>query len=372
MRRSHRRLFAFAVALMTFAPGAAAQETKPIPTARPALPDVQWKGASAATGTALRLGKGDVPVSFHTGYWTSLNDGDTDLTICGAKVNLNVWIDTLGSGTHPSIGNVTETPTIVSLTAGKTKYWLLIDRDLPDATGWRGWRVASATAAEFKADSETFRIVDADMDGVFGEHREDMLLSYDTNTLCLFRGEAWTEEHGHRVKVEKGQIYTGQLPVPPIKPLTEADCEKALCLMNSYRQRGGIDAVWMDQTLSDHVRLHCEWMDKNGRFSHPEQPGTPGYTQEGHNAGMASVLGTGVGSLIDGMTMQILTAFHRQQVLDPRVQVTGFGHVGKYFGPRSCSSMRPWSAPCAATWPSTLACRRMSCSRAASCTTSAS
>jgi hypothetical protein len=69
----------------------------------------------------------------------------------------------------------------------------------------------------------------------------------------------------------------------------------------------------------------------NNILTHPEEKGKPGYSEEGHQAGMRSILGRGMGAetLAFGM---VNTYFHRQDVIRPHALAFGVGYDGSFGG----------------------------------------
>ena len=66
-------------------------------------------------------------------------------------------------------------------------------------------------------------------------------------------------------------------------------------------------------------------MALNNILTHPEDKGKPGYSEEGHRAGMRSILGQGHSAegVASGM---VNTYFHRQDVIRPGSLAIRRGH----------------------------------------------
>lgn len=97
---------------------------------------------------------------------------------------------------------------------------------------------------------------------------------------------------------------------------------QALTVANAWRAAAhepGIAA--MDPSLNDGCHNHNSYMAQNGgQLTHTEQPGNPGYTDSGAQAGMSSVLAIPEGD----PRIWEQGVYHRMAVLQPRLRTSGF------------------------------------------------
>lgn len=115
--------------------------------------------------------------------------------------------------------------------------------------------------------------------------------------------------------------------------------------VNVERLRIGLTPRPEDVKLSAELQAHCAYMALNKTLTHPEDKSKPGYTPEGHSAGMRSILS--MGTAADRVAwMMVQTYFHRQDVIRPETLAFGVGYEGSYGGIDGRSAMG--KAP--ATW----------------------
>jgi hypothetical protein len=101
--------------------------------------------------------------------------------------------------------------------------------------------------------------------------------------------------------------------------------------VNEERAEIGLTPRPEDPKLSEDLQKHCRYMAMNNLLAHPEEKGKPGYSPEGHEAGMRSILSRGTPSerVAAGM---VSTYFHRQDVLRPDTLAFGVGYEGNFGG----------------------------------------
>lgn len=111
--------------------------------------------------------------------------------------------------------------------------------------------------------------------------------------------------------------------------------EQALVDLNAWRAEAGeAPVVSFNPAWNEGCRLHNQYMALNGAASSPslsahiEEPGKPGYTPAGDEAGRHSVLVLG-GELLPREAW-VNTLWHRLQVLNPRLWVSGFDASNGY------------------------------------------
>lgn len=102
-------------------------------------------------------------------------------------------------------------------------------------------------------------------------------------------------------------------------PLTPAQVVDRL---NAFRAANGFaGGVTLNADWSAKCTAHNAWMETNGVLSHPETPGTPGYSVGGNEAGMNSVLAVGP-TWADGNPW-LNAPIHLNQTLIPHLGFVG-------------------------------------------------
>jgi hypothetical protein len=144
----------------------------------------------------------------------------------------------------------------------------------------------------------------------------------------------------------------GETPSVQGKPLATT-VPAALAILkgiNEERVELGLTPRGEDVKLSADLQKHCKYMAMNNTLTHPEDKGKPGYSEEGHKAGMRSILGQGhsADGVADGM---VRTYFHRQDVIRPNTTAFGVGLEGAFSGidGRSATTKAPetmWPVLC--------------------------
>jgi hypothetical protein len=108
--------------------------------------------------------------------------------------------------------------------------------------------------------------------------------------------------------------------------------------VNEERVKIGLTPRPEDLKLSAELQKHCVYMAMNNILTHPEESGKPGYSKEGHEAGMRSILSRGMAApgIAHGM---VGTYFHRQDVIRPHTIAFGVGYEGSFGGIDGRSAM---------------------------------
>jgi hypothetical protein len=101
--------------------------------------------------------------------------------------------------------------------------------------------------------------------------------------------------------------------------------------VNEERVEIGLTPRPEDPKLSADLQKHCKYEATNNTLTHPETAGAPGYSKEGNDAGMRSILsrGTAAEHVASGM---VTTYFHRQDVLRPETLGFGVAYEGAFGG----------------------------------------
>lgn len=117
--------------------------------------------------------------------------------------------------------------------------------------------------------------------------------------------------------------------------------------VNEERVKIGLTPRPENAQLSADLQKHCHYMVGTGKLAHPEDAGTPGYTAEGHAAGMRSILsqGTPADRVAAGM---VATLYHRHDVVRPWTAGFGVGYEGRFGGIDGRTDL---ASPKAEGWP---------------------
>lgn len=108
----------------------------------------------------------------------------------------------------------------------------------------------------------------------------------------------------------------------PASALAGISPAQALTVANQWRGEAHLPAIaTMDPGLNDGCKKHDSYMSQNGgQLTHFEQSGNPGYSSEGEQAGLSSVLATPEGD----PRIWDQGVYHRLAVLQPRLRTSGF------------------------------------------------
>ncbi len=180
---------------------------------------------------------------------------------------------------------------------------------------------------------ESITLVDVDGDGAFnGLGVDGLALGDSAFAFPLPRAdERWCTATHDLVGLNCGP--RGEDATLSGRPLatTLAPTAALLAGINAQRMRYGLTPRGEDPTLSAPLQKHCEYMVGTGVLAHPEDASRPGYSADGHEAGMASILsqGSGPGDIAERM---VATFYHRQDVVRPDTLAFGMGYAGKFGG----------------------------------------
>lgn len=195
------------------------------------------------------------------------------------------------------------------------------------------WRYRTLTQLTAQIGTERLVVVDGDGDGVFNEAGVDAIAwpgcvyafplpgsdeRWCTPTLAL-AGLAFGPG-GEDARVSGRPIATSEQAALPV-----------LLDINQQRAALGLTPRPESAELSPPLQRHCQYMVGTGVLAHPEQEGVPGYSAEGHAAGMASILG--MGTPAEALARQMINTFyHRQDVVRPDTLAFGVGYAGRFGG----------------------------------------
>jgi len=211
------------------------------------------------------------------------------------------------------------------------------------------WTYRNATQLTLAIGGESLAIIDVDGDGVWNEAGVDGM---------VWAGQTWlfplptADERWCTASLDcTGLTFgpQGQDPRLSARPLATTVPEALPVLRNVNHERVliGLTPRPENLRLSADLQKHCQYMMLNDKLSHPEDAGKPGYSKEGHEAGMNSILGMGTAAERLG-TMMVETYFHRQDVIRPETRAFGVGYAGKYGG---IDGRRDMGKSAAYRWP---------------------
>jgi hypothetical protein len=202
------------------------------------------------------------------------------------------------------------------------------------------WVYRNLTQLTVQIGQEAFVVVDANGNGAYNDPRADGM---------TWQGHTWlfplpsSAERWCTPTMEIGAFEFGTLgenPTAKGKPLatTVPAALPVLKGVNEERVKLGLTPRPEDVKLSAELQKHCVYMQMNNILTHPEEAGKPGYSKEGHEAGMRSILSRGMDAagVAHGM---VGTYFHRQDVIRPHTIAFGVGYEGSFGGIDGRSAM---------------------------------
>ncbi|HYE99258.1 MAG TPA: hypothetical protein VEJ18_10125 [Planctomycetota bacterium] len=211
------------------------------------------------------------------------------------------------------------------------------------------WTVRNLTILLARIGTEQFVVVDADADGLYNEPGVDGLTWAGKTWLFPLPSpaERWCSETMDFTGLTFGPAGEEPSVQGRLLATTTAAALPVLKGVNAERVEIGLTPRPEDLKLSADLQKHCAYMALNGTLTHPETKGRPGYSEEGHAAGMRSILssGTPADRVAAGM---MATYFHRQDVIRPDTAGFGVGYEGVYGGIDGRTKL---SSPPNKTWP---------------------
>jgi hypothetical protein len=199
----------------------------------------------------------------------------------------------------------------------------------PDGT----WVYRNLTTLHLLIGTEQFVIVDTNGNGTYNDPRSDGMAWEGHTWLFPLPSEAerWCSATMEFTGLTMGPL--GEDPQVRGKPLatTVAAALPVLKGVNDERAAIGLTPRPEDPKLSADLQRHCKYESMNNTLTHPENPSLPGYSKEGNDAGLRSILSSGSAAehVAAGM---VQTYFHRQDVIRPEAMAFGVGYEGRYGG----------------------------------------
>lgn len=204
------------------------------------------------------------------------------------------------------------------------------------------WVCRNLTVLALMIGTEAFFIADADVDGTYnGAGKDGMAWEGQTWLWPLpAEDERWCSATMDFAGIKLGPL--GEAPSVEGRPLatTTPAALPVLKGVNEERVRIGLTPRPEDVRLSEELQKHCRYMAANNTLAHPEDKNKPGFSEEGHQAGMRSILSQGMPASEVAFGM-VTTYFHRQDVIRPNTLAFGVGYEGAFGGIDGRSKLRP-------------------------------
>jgi hypothetical protein len=195
------------------------------------------------------------------------------------------------------------------------------------------WTYRNVTQLAVRVEDEQLVVVDANGNGLYNEPGVDAMGLRGGTYLFPLPGP---EERWCTTKREVTGLSLGpwgeELKISG-RPLATKHASALPVLQGVIEERLkiGLTPRPEDPGLSDELQKHCGYMSANDTLTHPEEKGKPGYTPEGHEAGMRSILSAGSPAERVAFGM-VVTYFHRIDVTRPDTLLFGVGYAGRYGG----------------------------------------
>jgi hypothetical protein len=109
--------------------------------------------------------------------------------------------------------------------------------------------------------------------------------------------------------------------------------DDAVARLNFFRTQLGLDPVTADATQTRGCEVHVAYLQSAARvmgrpvLSHEEDPAIPGYSEEGNEAGINSVLSLGEPTSADAINGWLDTLYHRLPLIDPGLRTVGVAYA---------------------------------------------
>jgi len=212
----------------------------------------------------------------------------------------------------------------------------------------KAWHYQNVTRLGFQIGADGVEVVDADGDGVWNEPGVDGMcwLGQEWVWPLPAKGDRWCTPGAEVSGFSCGPW--GEDATATVRPLatTLPATLPLLRNINDERARIGLPPRPEDAALSAPLQKHCAYMKGQNNLAHEEDKAKPGYSPEGHEAGMNSILGQGTPPERLG-TQMVATFYHRQDVIRPGTAGFGLGNDGAYSGIDGRRNLGAWKLQ----WP---------------------
>ncbi len=203
------------------------------------------------------------------------------------------------------------------------------------------WTYRNVTQLGVQIAGEQFVIIDANANGLYNEPGVDGMAIRGHRYLFPLPGpdESWCSTKWEFTGLTFGP-WGEEIQVSG-RPLATANGAGLPVLQGIIEERLklGLTPRPEDPKLSADLQKHCGYMSSNGTLTHPESKGKPGYSPEGHKAGLRSILSMGTPDEQVAFGM-VTTYFHRIDVIRPDTYAFGVGYAGRYGGIDGRAGMR--------------------------------
>ena len=188
------------------------------------------------------------------------------------------------------------------------------------------WLHPTVAARRCKLGKRTILLFDVDGNGRFGDVGSDAwTIQHDAiryafvlrETIVLGGLRVWLTV-GPRSKTLTWRIETSSLREQEVA---------GVALLNRLRMANGLEPVRIDEKLSADCAKHVYYMNVHGQ-THVEEPGKKGYTKEGAEAGIQSVLSTGPAPR--SVRRWWAQVFHRRTLVQPDTASVGIASSSLY------------------------------------------
>jgi len=212
------------------------------------------------------------------------------------------------------------------------------------------WTYRNVTQLAVRVEDDQFVIVDANGNGLYNEPGVDAMGLRGCTVVFPLPGpeERWCTTKREFTGLSLGPW--GEDLKATGRPLATKHASGLPVLQGVIEERLklGLTPRPEDPKLSDDLQKHCAYMSSNDTLAHPEEKGKPGYSPEGHEAGMRSILSAGTPAERVALGM-VNTYFHRIDVIRPDTLLFGVGYSVKYGGIDGRSGMD--KSPRQTLWP---------------------
>ena len=181
--------------------------------------------------------------------------------------------------------------------------------------------VSSATGMNVPLGSLSAFIVDSDMDGKLGSEGDGLVVP-GSRTVGPLQDVTLINSAADAVAVRRHETEGWQCAELSMPRGNDRDHAAAWRLLQWHRQAAGLLPLKYDDTLERGMKLHVDYLVRNNRYSHYEDPRLPGYTKEGAQAGLTSVIGKLKKTHVEGITSQLTSLFHRSSCLAPELEAS--------------------------------------------------
>lgn len=179
------------------------------------------------------------------------------------------------------------------------------------------------TAAEFELFGRRIQCFDEDGNGAFFDRGTDSFCLTGTPYSQPFDGELLLgDRQATLVDTDPGK-FTARFEVVDLAEGFTKEARQVMRDLNDLRLSYGLRPASIDRELSRWCQSHADWMAANDAVEHDEQPGTPGYSEQGNTAGQNCLVGDTCFGLFD-------TPLHGYEIASPMFTRTAIGARGEF------------------------------------------